>query len=84
MAKLAEADVALTDKITALNADLVALGNRLTAVEAQVIALENYKTSNDAAVSANKDAIDKLIEDLEALQEGELTEAMIQKIAEQV
>ena len=84
LAKLAEADVALTDKITALNADLVALGNRLTAVEAQVIALENYKTSNDAAVSANKDAIDKLIEDLEALQEGELTEAMIQKIAEQV
>ena len=84
LAKLAEADVALTDKITALNADLVALGNRLTAIEAQVIALENYKTSNDAAVSANKDAIDKLIEDLEALQEGELTEAMIQKIAEQV
>lgn len=84
LAKLGNADAALTEKITVLNAELVTLGSRLTAVEAQVAALEAYKTSNDAAVTANKSAIDKLIADLKAIEEGKLSEAMIQKIAEQV
>lgn len=84
LAKLGDADVALTEKIEALNTELVALGGRLTAVEAQVAALEAYKISNDAAVAGNTAAIDQLIADLNALEDGQLTDAMIQKIAEQV
>ena len=68
LANLAEADEALTGSIEKLDADLVALGKRMTAVEAQIAALEEYEASNDKAVKDNKDAIDKLITDLAALQ----------------
>ena len=86
--KLAEADAALSAQITSLSeelkAELTELGKRLTAVEAQIAALESYKTTNDAAVSGNKEAIEQLIADLKALEEGQLTEAKVQEIAEKV
>lgn len=88
LGKLAEADATLSAQITVLSAELKAelteLGKKLTAIEAQIAALENYKTGNDAAVSGNKAAIDQLIEDLKALEDGQLTEAKVQEIAEKV
>ena len=88
LANLAAADVAINSTITDLAADVAEnakkIGANETAIEAQKTALENYKKSNDAAVQENADAIDQLIEDLKALEAGQLTEAKVQEIAEQV
>ena len=88
LANLAAADVAINSTITDLAADVAEnakkIGANKTAIEAQKTALENYKKSNDAAVQENADAIDQLIEDLKALEAGQLTEAKVQEIAEQV
>ena len=81
LAKLADADAALSATITTLDAQVaenaIQIGKNKAAIEAQIEALNNYKTSNDAAIS-------QLIEDLEALEAGQLTEAKVTEIAEQV
>ena len=88
LADLAAADVAINNTITDLAVDVAEnakkIGANEAAIEAQKTALEKYKESNDAAVQENADAIDQLIEDLKALEAGQLTEAKVQEIAEQV
>lgn len=81
LAALSAADTNLQKSITTLQADVLAnaeqIGRNKAAIEAQIAALEAYKGTND-------DAIAGLKADLEKLQAGELTEAMVAKIAAQV
>ena len=59
-------------------------GQRLTALEAQVAALEEYKASDEVATKGNAAQIEQILKDLENLQAGELTDAMIDKISAQI
>lgn len=81
LAALSAVDTNLQKSITTLQADVLAnaeqIGRNKAAIEAQIAALEAYKGTND-------DAIAGLKADLEKLQAGELTEAMVAKIAAQV
>ena len=59
-------------------------GQRLTALEAQVAALEEYKASDEVTTKGNAAQIEQILKDLENLQAGELTDAMIDKISAQI
>lgn len=74
---LGKADVALTERIGKIDFELIEQGKRLTAIEAQIVALEAYNTTNDASI------ID-LVDRLKKLEDGQLTDLMIQQIAEEV
>lgn len=77
LAALGEADAALAGKIANIDLELIEQGKRIAAVEAQIVALKEYNTTNDAAIEA-------LLGRLAELEAGELTEAMIAQIAEEV
>ena len=81
LAKLGEADATLTASIKALDSKVaenaIQIGKNKAAIEAQIEALNNYKTSNGEAIS-------QIIEDLKTLEAGQLTEAKVTEIAEQV
>lgn len=74
---LGKADEALTTKIDNINLELADQGKRLTSVEAQIVALKEYNTTNDAAING-------LIDRLSKLENGQLTDLMIEQIAAEV
>ncbi|WP_290091640.1 cell surface protein [uncultured Bacteroides sp.] len=74
---LGVADETLAASIATLNETVLEQGRKVAALEAQVKALEEYKGANEEAVKALKDKL----ADIEA---GQLTEDMIEQIAEQV
>lgn len=74
---LGKADVALTERIATIDLELIAQGKRLAAVEAQIVALEAYNTTNDASIA-------DLIDRLKKLEDGQLTDLMIETIAAEV
>ena len=78
---LGQADANLQNAISGLEASVAAnaeqIGKNKAAIEAQVAALEEYKTLTGADIDALKSSI-------EAIEAGQLTEDMANKIAEQV
>ena len=91
-----EAYKASNDAAVAGNADAIAkiektLADMKAAADAQAMALADYIAENNAAVEGNAasiktnaEAIETLVADIKALQEGQLTEAKVSEIAAQV